>query len=141
MANRVTDVGTEGLPERMARNEANIDSVKLEQEKHSKRLDKLEDGNEVVARMNVLVEMQLEQNKEQMEINRQQNEQFGKVNDTLGKVNNNLTLLNSGQEQMQQRVGELERTNDSNEKDWIRRGKDIFVTLVVAYLLFKFKWQ
>lgn len=67
---------------------------------HSRRIRRLEDDNDMLARLVVVVEMQDARNAKQ-------DEQLDRVGQTLSNIDDNLTHLNSTSGQLKQDIGEL----------------------------------
>ncbi len=128
--------------ERLAKMEGKWDGIERRVDNQERRVSKLEENNEILHKMEVLLEMQTENNKEHTR-------QLDSFEKTLVKVNENLSNLNRSQMEMKDdisninnRIEEVEKTQEKNEDrgkiDVIGLGKEIFkyvIMAVVAYIL------
>lgn len=101
-----------------------ISKLEQQNEGHEKRLEKLEVEAKSIPRLETLMEMVVETNKEQ--------------SDTMSKVNDNLTKLNGKMDSLDSRVGELEDSKKETKKLTMDGIFKIVTGLVLAYLVYKF---
>jgi hypothetical protein len=113
-----------------------LKKVETIQEEHTKLLDAQISKNEALTRLTVLMERQMEDNKEREKRqdlrDKKQNQQMDKFSETLVNVNNNLTNLNTNQQQMKQdmneigtRVSDIERLQEEQKIDPVKLFKAI----------------
>jgi hypothetical protein len=97
-------------------------------EEHGIKLAKQEDKNESQIELNTLLKLQIETSKEHSK----QMEKFG---DTLDRVNDNLTGLNTGMQDLNSRVTEIENNQDEKKIDLGQLAKNTILYLIPALLL------
>lgn len=100
---------TEKLGERVSRLEVITSTHETILEKQDKRIEKLEDNNEILHKMEVLLDLQVKQNERQTT----QLDEFGKV---LTKVNENLSQLNHSHLEMREDINVLDSKVEKVER-------------------------
>lgn len=105
---------------------------------HGRKLEKQEEKNETQIEIHTILKMQVETNKEQ-------SKQMIKFGETLDKVNENLTGLNTGMQDLNNRVTEIENNQESKKIDLAVLAKTIIFkvvpTVIGAWILFYFGWK
>ncbi|MFS1518486.1 hypothetical protein V1503_18795 [Bacillus sp. SCS-151] len=114
---------------------AHISALREKTNGHEKRIEHLESQSQETVRISTLMELQIETNKEQ-------NQQMKEFSNTMKNIDGNLTRLNENQEQLSNRVTDIEETLSESKVDINKIIKILFLKMVlpiaVAYLILKF---